>query len=174
MARAEHSETQVPQPWQMAGSMWQALNLACSKCGGRPAGSIAAEAWRILRGLPLSGHELTEEFNPLEAGLRDAVSFEKGCYVGQEVVARLNSYDKVSRSLVGLVLPEESAPPGPGAPLFFQEHEVGQVTSSTVPPGWSHPVALAYLKRKVAETGIELSVGTSDGELIARMVTLPF
>jgi glycine cleavage system aminomethyltransferase T len=48
------------------------------------------------------------------------------------------------------------------------------VTSAAVPPGRSHPVALAYLKRKVAETGIELSVGASDGDLVARMVTLPF
>jgi folate-binding protein YgfZ len=159
---------------EMAGSMWQALNLACSKCGGRPAGSLAAESWRILRGLPQSGHELTESYNPLEAGLREAVSFDKGCYVGQEVVARLKTYDKVSRSLVGLVFPEGSAPPGAGAPLFFRESEVGQVTSAAVPPGRSHPVALAYLKRKVAETGIELSVGASDGDLVARMVTLPF
>ena len=158
----------------MAGSMWQTLNLACSKCGGRPAGSIAAESWRILRGLPLSGHELSEDHNPLEAGLGEAVSFDKGCYVGQEVVARLNTYDKISRSLVGLVFPEESTPPEPGAPLFFQEQEVGRVTSSAVPPGWAHPVALAYLKRKVAETGIELNVGVSDGKLLARMVTLPF
>jgi len=159
---------------EMAGSMWQALNLACGKCGGRPMGSLAAESWRILRGLPLTGHELTEDFNPLEAGLLEAVSFDKGCYVGQEVVARLKTYDKVSRSLVGLVFPEGSAPPGPGAPLFFRESEVGQVTSSAVAPGRSHPVALAYLKRKVAETGIELSVGASDGDLVARMVTLPF
>lgn len=159
---------------EMAGSMWQALNLACGKCGGRPAGSVAAESWRILRGLPLSGHELTEDYNPLEAGLREAVSFAKGCYVGQEVVARLNTYDKISRSLVGLVFPDGSAPPGPGAPLFFREDEVGRVTSSVVPPGRSHPIALAYLKRKIAETGIELSVGASDGELVARMVTVPF
>jgi folate-binding protein YgfZ len=159
---------------EMAGSMWQALYLACSKCGGRPAGSLAAEGWRVLRGLPVSGHELTEDYNPLEAGLREAVSFDKGCYVGQEVVARLNTYDKISRSLVGLVFPEGSAPPEPEAPLFFQEQEVGRVTSSSIPPGWSHPVALAYLKRKVAEAGIELSVGAPDGDLLARMVTLPF
>jgi folate-binding protein YgfZ len=158
----------------MAGSMWQALNLACSKCGGRPAGSLAAESWRILRGLPASGHELTEDYNPLEAGLSDAVSFDKGCYVGQEVVARLNTYDKVSRVLVGLDFPEGSTPPGPGAPIYFQQDDVGRLTSIAVPPGWSHPVALAYLKRRVAEAGIELNVGAPREELTARMVALPF
>jgi folate-binding protein YgfZ len=161
-------------PRQMAGSMWQSLNLACSKCGGRPVGSLAAESWRILRGLPVAGHELTEDYNPLEAGLGEAVSFDKGCYVGQEVVARLNTYDKVSRSLVGLILAEGSEAPPPHAPLFFREHEVGRVTSSAIPPGWPNPIALAYLKRKIAEPGIELNVGASEGELVATMTRLPF
>jgi folate-binding protein YgfZ len=158
----------------MAGSMWQALNLACSKCGGRPAGSIAAEGWRILRGLPMSGHELTEDYNPLEAGLRDAVSFDKGCYVGQEVVAWLNSYDKVSRALVGLVLPAKAGLPVPGSPLFFEDQEVGRVTSAVVPPGWPHPVALAYVKRRFVEAGIEFSIGAPTADLGARLVDLPF
>ena len=118
--------------------------------------SRAAESWRILLGLPISGHELTEDHNPLEAGLRDAVCFDKGCYVGQEVVARLNTYDKVSRTLVGLTLPDGSTPPATDVSIYFRQDEVGRVTSSTVPPGWSHPVALAYLKRRIAEAGIEL------------------
>ena len=60
------------------------------------------ERWRIAAGLPAAGHELTEDWNPLEAGLWDHVSFTKGCYVGQEVVARLRTYDKVSREIVRL------------------------------------------------------------------------
>ena len=62
-------------------------------------------------GRTLSGRELTEEHNPLEAGLKDAVSFTKGCYVGQEVIARLNTYDKVARSIVRLDPMPALAPP---------------------------------------------------------------
>jgi len=161
-------------PRELAGSIWQSLNLAVGSLGGRPAGSLAAEAWRVLRGHPASGRELTEDCNPLEAGLRGAVSFQKGCYVGQEVVARLNTYDKVARELVGFVFPAGSAAPAVGAPLFFRETEVGRITSALVPPGWSHPVALGYLKRRVAEPGLEVAVGSPDGQLRARMTALPF
>ena len=62
------------------------------------------EAFRIAAGVPAHGPELGEEVNPLEAGLWDAVSFTKGCYVGQEVVARLNTYEKVKRYLAMLSL----------------------------------------------------------------------
>jgi folate-binding protein YgfZ len=161
-------------PAASSGSMWHALNLATSRCGGRPVGSVAAEAWRVLRGLPASGNELTEDYNPLEAGLYDAVSFDKGCYVGQEVVARLNTYDKVSRSLVGLVLPAGPDLPTAGAPLYFDQREAGVLTSVIIPPGWSHPVGIAYLKRKVAEPGIELAIGSADATTRGRLVRLPF
>ena len=161
-------------PREVAGSVWQSLNLAVGSAGGRAAGSLAAEAWRVLRGLPSSGHELTEEYNPLEAGLRDAVAFDKGCYVGQEVVARLNTYDKVSRALVGFVLPAETQPPPTDTPLYFLDAEVGRLTSAVLPPGWAHPVALGYLKRRVAEPGVEVAVGGPDSRLLARMTALPF
>jgi folate-binding protein YgfZ len=161
-------------PADLAGSLWQTLGLAVGSSGGCPAGTLAAEAWRVLRGIPAAARELTEDYNPLEAGLREAVSFDKGCYVGQEVVARLNTYDKVARLLVGLVLPPNSDPPPYGTPLFFQDREVGRVTSALVPPGWKYPVALAYLKQKSAEPGIELAVGRAKGDLLARMVALPF
>ena len=75
-------------------------------------GGEALEAVRIWRGVPAHGAELTEERNPLEAGLVRFVSFNKACYIGQEVVARLNAYDKVQRSLVGL---------SPGRPKDIQE-----------------------------------------------------
>jgi len=161
-------------PREAAGSIWQSLNLAVGSVGGRAAGSLAAEAWRVLRGLPAAGHELTDEYNPLEAGLRSAVSFDKGCYVGQEVVARLNTYDKVSRVLVGFVLPAEAQLPARDLPLYFQDAEVGRLTSAVLPPGWPHPVALGYLKRRVAEPGVEVTVGAPDSKLLARMSALPF
>jgi folate-binding protein YgfZ len=138
-----------------------------------PAGDRAVEAWRILRGLPDNGSELTEERNPLEAGLWDAVSFSKGCYVGQEVVARLNTYDKVTRDLRGLTFPEGVEPPERGAPLLAGPRRVGEITSALRPPGRPGAVALGFVKREHSDPGTRLDAG-GDGGVRATVVELPF
>jgi hypothetical protein len=156
-------------PSMTAAAAWEELARAVDTAGGRPAGDAAAEAWRVLRGLPATGLELTEDHNPLEAGLRDAVSFSKGCYVGQEVVARLDTYDKVARSLFGFVLPMGTIPPAAGTPVLLGEHVVGTVTSALVPPGRRAPVAIAYVKRDVP-AGAALGIGEATSVPLA----LPF
>jgi folate-binding protein YgfZ len=161
----------VPGPG--APVVWGHLVEAISRTGGRPAGYRAVAAWRVLRGLPENGTELTENHNPLEAGLWDAVSFSKGCYVGQEVVARLNTYDKVTRDLRGLVLTAEGGPPEPRTPLFAGTRRVGEVTSALIPPGRSSTAALGYVRREHSTAGTELTVG-EDGGLRASVVELPF
>ena len=86
--------------------LWQHLAAA----GARP---IGAATWKILRveqGLPLLGRELTQEYNPWEAGLGRAIHLDKGCYIGQEVIARLDTYDKVKQHLVGLRLSAAQLP----------------------------------------------------------------
>ncbi len=123
------------------------VDAAASEGGGAIDAEVV-EAWRILSGLPASGHELTGEYNPLEAGLRDAVSLTKGCYVGQEVVARLNTYDKVSKILVRLELEPGAPVPAPGATVLHDGRSIGVVTSATRPPGRRSPVALAYVKSR--------------------------
>jgi folate-binding protein YgfZ len=122
--------------------------------GGGAINDDAFEAWRILQGLPASGHELTEEHNPLEAGLRSAVSFTKGCYVGQEVVARLNTYGKVARALVRLELDPGSPVPAVGDAIVGEGGVVGAVTSAALPPGGGHPVALGYVKSRDVGPGV--------------------
>jgi folate-binding protein YgfZ len=161
-------------PAELGGALWRALFLAVTKIDGRPAGEDAMEAYRILRGIPAPGAELNEEHNPLEAGLWDAVSFEKGCYVGQEVVARLNTYDKVVRTIMGLELPEKAAPPAAGTPLFRDDREVGRITSATLPPGHLRPVALAYVTRRAVEPGIDVRIGAPDAEQSAKLIEPPF
>jgi folate-binding protein YgfZ len=123
-----------------------ALVEAAAAEGGGAIDAETLEAWRILHGLPAAGHELTEERNPLEAGLRGAVSFTKGCYVGQEVVARLNTYDKVARTLVTLELEPGAPVPARGAAVVLGGTVIGEVTSALRPPGRRAPVALAYVK----------------------------
>jgi folate-binding protein YgfZ len=156
-------------PAAQAAAGWETLSRAVAEAGGRAAGDDAVEAWRVLQGWPTNGHELTEEHNPLEAGLRDAVSFTKGCYVGQEVVARLQSRDKVARSLAGFVLTEGTGAPPVGTPVFLDDRSVGTVTSSLVPPGRRAPVAIAYLKREVpADASLRI------GDAVVTAVPLPF
>ena len=151
--------------------VWDALAQAVLACGGMPAGELALEARRVLLGLPAPGHELTEEHNPLEAGQWDAVSFAKGCYVGQEVVARLRTYDKIASTLVRLELEAGAPLPAPGSRLLDGERAVGRVTSAIAPPGRAQAVALGYVKRKALREGLVLSVAPSGAR--ARVVEQP-
>lgn len=154
-------------------ALWRALVLGAARAGGAPAGDLALEAWRVLQGIPDHGHELTEEANPLEVGLREAVSFSKGCYVGQEVVARLNTYDKVSRVLLGLRLAPSAPIPRLGAQVLSDELAIGRVTSAVRPPGASAVVALALLKRDRVAPGDEVLVSDRELRSPALVQTLP-
>jgi folate-binding protein YgfZ len=114
------------------------------------------EDFRVRAGIPAHPGEINEEHNPWEARLDEAISLRKGCYVGQEVIARLNTYDKVQRRLVGLRLDE---PRPAGETLTRDGGIVGLLTSV------SGRVALGYVQGALAEPGTAL-----DG---ARVVALP-
>jgi folate-binding protein YgfZ len=133
----------------------------------------AAEIVRVERGRPRFGVDLAPEgVIPQEAGLNDrAVSFEKGCYVGQETVARLRWRGKPNRHLRGLRLSE---PVAAGSALRLGEREVGTVTSPLVSP-LSGPIALALVRRE-ASPGDVLEVATPGGAsaVTATVVALPF
>lgn len=152
-------------------SVRSALVEAVESAGGCSAGDQAHELWRILRGLPASGHELTEEFNPLEAGLDQAISFTKGCYVGQEVIARLHSYKKVSRRIVGIHFGETGKPPERGQPLEQEGRTCGVISSRAQLPGEGGWVGLGYLKLKALESGEPITTGDGD---VAQIEELPF
>jgi folate-binding protein YgfZ len=141
-------------PLEGTSGVRQALIGAATGVGGGAIEADALEAWRMLRGLPAAGRELTEDYNPLEAGLAAAVSFTKGCYVGQEVVARLNTYGKVSRTLIVLELEPGAPVPALGSPVIRNGSAIGSVTSAMLPPGRSRPVALAYVKSRELPTGV--------------------
>jgi folate-binding protein YgfZ len=128
----------------------------------------AAEIVRIEDGRPRFGAEIGPQTMPAEAGIVDAaVSFTKGCYIGQEPVARLHHRGKPNRGLRGLRL---SAPAEPGAELRLGDRDVGRIGSACVSPAHG-PIALAVVRRE-AEPGSELTVG-EDG-VTARVVDLPF
>jgi folate-binding protein YgfZ len=123
------------------------------------ASSACLDTLRIEAGLPASGRELTEEYNPWEARLDDAISLDKGCYVGQEVIARLHTYKKVSRLLVRLTAQgDEGASAGevviPGATIQVGSETSGVVTSSArLPGGGDRVVALGYVRDEDAVGG---------------------
>ena len=139
----------------------------------REAGAVevspaAAEILRVEAGVPRFGAEMGTETMPAEAGIvEQAVSFTKGCYIGQETVARLHYKGKPNRHLRGLRL---SAPAEPGAALSLGEKEVGRLGGAAVSPALG-PIGLAILRRE-AEPDTELAVG-EDG-VTARVVDLPF
>lgn len=108
------------------------------------AGPECLEALRVEAGLPLAGHELTEEYNPWEARLQDAISLNKGCYVGQEVIARLNTYKKISRCLVRLEL--RDGLPQPGSRIEAGGEPIGLLTSVAAIPGEDRVAALGYVR----------------------------
>jgi folate-binding protein YgfZ len=136
--------------------------------GAVEVGAEAVEILRIEAGTPRFGAEMGAETMPAEAGIVErAVSFTKGCYIGQETVARLHYKGKPNRNLRGLRL---SGPASAGAVLRLGEKEVGAVGSACVSPALG-PIALAIVRRE-AEPGDELVVG-EDG-VTARVVDLPF
>ena len=135
-----------------ASAVWEALVGA----GALPAGETAWEALRVARGVPAYGAEFGEATNPLESRLRGAVSFDKGCYTGQEVVARLDTYRKVQRSLMALSL---SGPAAVGDLLVAADKRVGALTSvAQVPAG--PVVGLALVDAAYAVPDRELAVGS--------------
>jgi folate-binding protein YgfZ len=134
-----------------------------------------AETLRIEAGRPLFGVDMDEETIPLEAGIEDrAISFSKGCYVGQEVIVRVTSrgHGRVARRLVGLTLDGPRVPPH-GDPLFADEREIGRVTSATQSPTLGRPIALGYVHRDFTEPGTRVMVGR-DGSAAAVVTPLPF
>jgi folate-binding protein YgfZ len=130
--------------------------------------AAAAEILRIESGVPRYGAEMGAETMPAEAGIvEDAVSFTKGCYIGQETVARLHYKGRPNRHLRGLRLSGQAEP---GAALRLGEKEVGRLGSAGVSPALG-PIGLAILRRE-AEPGAELAVG-EDG-VTAEVTALPF
>jgi folate-binding protein YgfZ len=144
------------------------LAAVLAERGAEPVGEELAEVVRLESGRPRYGIELDESVIPQEAGLNErAVSFTKGCYVGQETVARLFYRGKPNRHLRGLRL---SGPAAPGAELRLGDKVVGRLASVAESPRRG-PIALAIVRRE-AEPGATLAVG--DDGTTAELVELPF
>lgn len=133
------------------------------------------ETYNVLRveaGLPVAGLEITEAHNPWEANLDALISLHKGCYNGQEIIARLNTYEKVKQHLKGLRLAGE-IPANVKIALQSEGKEAGEITSVVASPRCGN-IALAYVKKNYEPAGTSLKVLFDGGEVDAQVVDLPF
>jgi folate-binding protein YgfZ len=162
-------------PATLAAAAEQLLTAARA-AGGRACGRAALETARIEAGIPRFGADMDGGTLPPEAGLESrAVSYTKGCYIGQEVIARVRTYGQVAKALRGLRLPDQlPALPARGDKLFRGDKEVGQITSAAASPLLLGNIALGCVRRECNEIGTELSVHTPGGASPARIVGLPF
>lgn len=142
------------------------LRQALSAAGARPCEFEALDAARIEAGFPWYGVDITAENLPQEVG-RDplAISFVKGCYIGQETVARIDALGHVNKQLVGVKFAGSDAPP-PGAELKAAEQVVGEVTSARYSPRLQAPLALAYVRRGHHEPGSKLDSAFGAAEVV--------
>lgn len=156
-------------PPDQAGALWQKAMQAGASLGIRPAGFKAVEVCRMEAGIPRYGVDMDDKTLPQETGQMHAISFTKGCYIGQEVVERIRSQGHVNRKLVGLLFEGEPKVPA-GTGILVGGHPAGTVTSSTHSYRLQRTIALGYLRREYAQAGTAVMVGTDPAEI----VELPF
>lgn len=125
---------------------------------------------RIEAGLPAPGTELSEDYTPLETNLTRLISNTKGCYTGQEVIARQVTYDKITQHLCGLRLERTAAP---GSKVQMDGRMVGEVRSSACSPVFG-PIALAVLKKPACDPGSKVSVLDAERIIAGQVSPLPF
>ncbi len=137
------------------------------------AGVIAAthEEARVVRiehGLPRYGEEISERYLVQETQVTDAIHFNKGCYLGQEIVERVRSRGQVHRLLTPIHIASTDAPP-PGAKLVAESKDVGEISSAVYSPASGAVVGLAYLRTEAANSKPTMSVSGSEPEVEARV-----
>jgi folate-binding protein YgfZ len=156
----------------VAAEQTEKITTAIAESG---AARLAPEHYAVIRveaGLPAAGHELTEDYTPLETGLAWAISKDKGCYTGQEVIARQITYDKITRQLVGLKT-EGKAETGGRVWTLEDNKSAGNITSAAFSPRFGH-IALAVIKRPYHEPGTKVLIGELDAAIQATVASLPF
>ena len=153
-----------------AAALWDALTAA----GARPFGYDALEILRIEAGVPRFHLDMDETTVVLETGLDEAVSFTKGCYIGQEIIARIHWRGHVAKRLAGLSLSGAEPVPRDSRLISEDGKEVGRVTSSTFSPQLGHAIALGYVKYDYLRAGTRLLVRAPEEEREARLTELPF
>jgi tRNA-modifying protein YgfZ len=145
-------------PGDRTAVLWAKLSAA----GAVALGQRVWERLRIEQGRPMPDRELTEEFNPLETGLWQSISLSKGCYIGQETIARLHTYRGVKQQLWGIHM---TAAAEPGTLVMVDSEKIGKLTSCA--PSDRGYLGLAYIRTKAAAAGLKVQVGDREAKLVA-------
>lgn len=157
-------------PKDNAKLFWEKLLDA----GAQPVGMQAFNILRIEAGIPWFGVDMDEANLPMEANLEDkAISYSKGCYIGQEIIARVKTYGEVAKRLRGLIL-DGSEPVPMGTKIFKEDAKIGEITSSVFSPTLNKPIALGYVQRGSNEPGTLVTVKAGEKLFRAQVVSLPF
>jgi folate-binding protein YgfZ len=128
---------------------------------------------RIEQGIPLYGRELSDQINPLEAGLEKYVSFTKGCYIGQEIIARLDTYKKIQKKMSGIIL-DAKEPINELGKLYYQDEQVGWTTSHAWSYTLNKQIALGYVKTYLSASSLDFISNDSLVRTTAQLSLLPF
>jgi folate-binding protein YgfZ len=166
LVRGEESESASYEIWvapQSVRQLWDGLLAA----GAVPAGSDALELQRIVSGVPRYGMDIRERDLPQETEQARALNFNKGCYVGQEIVERIRSRGAVHRKFTGFVA-DGALPIAAGTKILAGEKEVGEITSaaSVQLNGREKTIALGYIRREAGVPGREVTIGTARATVV--------
>lgn len=138
-------------------------------------GEDAYNIYRIGQGIPSAPNEINDEYNPHETGLLNYINFTKGCYIGQEVIARLQTYDKVQKHLMGVLLDRQIEMSLPHTIVNSSGEEAGILTSTCYSPFLKKQIGLAYIKKSFCNLGSELKINfTEVPQLNLTVSELPF
>jgi folate-binding protein YgfZ len=146
-----------------------------SQAGGQICGPEVLEIARIEAGIPRFGIDMDDTNLAPEVLGNDAISYSKGCYIGQEVIARVRTYGQVAKAFRGLRLPDKiSKLPAKGDKLFLGDKEAGYITSAAFSPRLQTNIALGFVRREANQIGAELILHSGSDKVAAKIVELPF
>lgn len=154
----------------LAMSLWNAL----VEVGARPVGHQTLETLRIEAGIARHGRDMDETNVVTETNLDDAVSFTKGCYIGQEIIVRIKHRGHVAKKLTGLRFDSQKQLPSGAVIKSTDDKEIGRITSATFSPQLAGAVALGYVRYEYLETGTAVKVLTDEDEVNGTVHELPF
>ncbi len=156
-------------PLESAEKLWKSW---IGREGIQPIGFQALNILRTEAGIPWYGSDFDDSTLPMEVGLEGAISMTKGCYRGQEIVARISHRGHLDRGLGGIGIESPEIPPGK-AEVFAADSRIGRVTSAVVSPLLNQALALAILKRDFLTPGLTVDVACDVGKHRGRIISLP-
>ncbi|MBX9653503.1 hypothetical protein K2Y11_07765 [bacterium] len=173
-ARSTEGGIDLVIPAEHAAHLWSRLLESGKPLGLEVMDEDVLETLRVEASLPRFGMEVTEENLPQEIGRdKEAISFHKGCYIGQETVARLDAYGHVNKILRGFES-ESGAPMDAGQPLFKEGKQVGTIASAVDSPRWSKRIGMGVVRVAGVDVGSTVEAQTPDGPLAVKIIALPF